>query len=284
MIAKFWSSKKNKIIVFFVLMFLSLIPVVYTWGRLPIGGDVFIYINSDGLKKYLYQWITVENGQYFVLNFFPFYLFYKIFELFKLSLYQISSLLLFSLSFIAGMGIYKLVKLFFEKEHFSLYVLPIVFYLLSPALLNGWVYGYVYSFAPWFIYFVFKAIKFKRLKIEDLIFMSFLFSILSADLPNPKYIFHLGIISLIIVTSALFLRLVDFKFITNNLVKLILFFLLSAYLFLPLFYFAANYSAEGYGVHVKTGYVDTGQMMDYGSATVVKMVRLHQDNMRQAIK
>ncbi|MDO8515120.1 MAG: hypothetical protein Q7S14_01345 [bacterium] len=178
------------------------------------------------------------------------------------------------------MGIYKLVKLFFEKTHFYTYLLPIVFYILSPALLNGWLYSYVYAFAPWFIYFIFKAIKLKRLTTGDVVFMSFLFSILSTDLPNPKYIFYLVVASLIIMVMALFLKLIKIRFFIENLGRFILFFLLTAYILIPLSYFAFTYSSPAsYGVTIKSGAVNYGQMSDYGTATMDKMVRLHQDGM-----
>jgi hypothetical protein len=271
------TAKRGCLILFLLIFLISLIPVIYTRDRLPIGGDVFIPLQSKGIEKYLYQWNAVQNGQYFSLNYFPFYFFYEICEFFNLNIYQISSILLFSLTFIAGLGIYKLVKLFFPHKPFYFYLISIISYLFSPALLVGWVFNFVYSSSPLFIYFVFKILKFKKVMVKDIVFISLLLFFLSLDLPNPKYIFYMGVFSLVSILCALFLRIISFKFILNNLFKLILFFLLSLWLFLPLFYFVSNYSPESYVVTVKPDSI-TAEMADYGYTTPLKMIRLHHDN------
>ncbi len=271
---------KNQIKLFLVLLILSIsfIAVYYTWGRLAIGGDVLIPFNSAALEKYLYQWISIQNGQYMAINYFPLYLFYMFISFFKLSIYQISSILLFSLNLIAGFGVYKLIKLFYEKDDISLSI-PIISYLLSPALLNGWHYMWIYSFIPWFLYLIFKIIKNKEIRISDLIWLNIILFFSSLDLPNPKYIFHLLLILGIILILSILLNLINLTFLFKNRWKILIFIVLSSYLYLPLLYFAINYSPKDYNVHVKAGYEDAGKMMDFGSATLDRMMRLHHNNL-----
>jgi len=276
----FSSSKiKHYLIIPSVIIIISLIPVICSWNALVIGGDIIVPFNSSSLVKYFYQWLQLQNGLYFSINYFPLYLYYKITESIGLNIYQISSLLLFFLNLISGFGIYRLAKLFYAKEKPYIYLVPVVFYLLSPALLNGWHYIYIYSFIPWFFYFVFKAIKNKEIKITDLVWMNILLFFSSLDLPNPKYIFHLFLLSFLIFLFSYIFKLVNLKFFLKNSGKFIIFALLSVYLFLPLGYFATHYSPELYGVHVKTGYKDDGKMMDFGLSTIDKMFALHNNNL-----
>lgn len=264
---------------FIAILILSCLPVYYTWGRLPIWGDTIIYFNSAGLKKYLYQWISLQNGQYFSQNYFPFFIFYKFMELFTHNIYIISATILFSLKVTAGLGIYKLSKLLFAKERVVLYTLPIVFYLLSPAQLNANYYLYIYSFAPWFIYFIFKIIKTNRVMISDLIWLSVILFFSSVNLPNPKYVFHLFTISILIFIISFFLKFINSSFIFKNCGKVLIFIFLSVYLILPQLVFVSYYGAEKYGVHIKAGYKDEGSMMDYGDANLLYMFRLHKNSL-----
>ena len=133
---------------FIAIIILALLPVYYTWGRLPIWGDTIIPFSSSGLEKYLFQWISLQNGQYFSLNYLPYFFFYKLIELFTHNVYYISAVLLFLLKIIAGLGIYKLSRLIYNEKRKVLYSLPVIFYLLSPAQLNASYYLYIYSFAP----------------------------------------------------------------------------------------------------------------------------------------
>lgn len=262
-----------------VILVLSLLPVFYTWGRLPIWGDTIIPFSSAGLEKYLYQWISLQNGQYFSINYLPYFLFFKFIELFTHNIYIISAIMLFLLKAIAGLGIYKLAKLIYKQEREFLYALPITFYLLSPALLNASYYLYIYSFAPWFVYFIFKIVKRQKVIIPDLIWLSILLFFSSINLPNPKYIFHLFVISVTIFIVSLFLKLIDFRFFLKNFGKLIILLFLSVYLILPQLVFVSYYNSTKYDVHIKAGYKDVGQLMDFGDASLQHMLKLHKDSL-----
>ena len=250
---------------------LSLIPVYYTRGRLAVGGDVLIFFSSKGLSKYLYQWIPYHNGLPYPINYYPLYFLYKIAENFRWDPYQVSVIVLFFLSMLAGLGIYKLVKLICGKDGLFMLV-PITFYILSPALLNGWHYMYIYSTSPWFIYFVFKVLKARQIHLTDIIFMNVVIFVSSMDLPNPKYLFFMFIIMFTIIFFGILFRLINLQLIARNWWKAVLFFLLSAYIYLPLGYFYTQFSGV---IGTKQGYKAEGRMPDYGYSTVDRMVLLH---------
>lgn len=277
-IKEYFCKNWKNLLPYLFVVFLSLIPVFFTWGNLRIGGDVLIPFNHQGLEKFLHQWMNLQNGIYYYINYFPFYFFYQITDFFGLGVYKVSALLFFLLNLVAGFGVLKLSKLFYPKEKWFIYFLPTSFYLLSPALLNGWHYLYIYSFIPWFVYMIFKVVKKNEIRIADVLWLSLIFFFSSLDLPNPKYVFHLFFIALIIFIFAFFLKMIKLDFFIKNIWKFALFFLLSAYLFLPLGFFALNYSPTEYGVNLKDGYKATGEMMDFGSTTMSRMFRLHHDN------
>jgi len=264
---------------FIAIIILALLPVYYTWGRLPIWGDTIIPFSSSGLEKYLFQWISLQNGQYFSLNYLPYFFFYKLIELFTHNVYYISAVLLFLLKIIAGLGIYKLSRLIYNEKRKVLYSLPVIFYLLSPAQLNASYYLYIYSFAPWFLYFIFKIIKFRKILIQDIIWLSIILFFSSINLPNPKYIFHLFLISIIIFIASSLFKLANVNLFLKNWWKLLIFLFLSAYLIIPLFIFVTFYSAGKYDVHIKAGYQDEGQMIDFGESTLDRMFKLHKDTL-----
>ncbi|MBP9697570.1 MAG: hypothetical protein KBD65_00010 [Candidatus Moranbacteria bacterium] len=261
-----------------VIFMLALLPVFYTWGRLSIGGDVLIPFNSEGLEKYLYQWIEMKNGQYFAVNYYVFYIMYWVAELFTGNILFISAALLFFLTLIAGFGIYKLAQLFSPKAQRLELLVPIVFYLLSPALLNAYHYIFVYAFTPWFIYFIFRIVKEKNVTIGTALWLNVILAFCSLDLPNPKYLFHLFLISAIIFFANWSLQKITGVELRKVLIKFSLAFVLSAYLFLPLANFTLNYDPIDYGVKVKSGYKDIGKMMNFGVDTMDKILKLHQDS------
>lgn len=264
---------------FLCLILLSLTPIIFVGDRLAIGGDVLIPFNYTGMEKFLYPWTNLQNGTYYYINVLPLYGFYWLVELLGLNIYQASLLILVLLNIVAGFGIFKLIKLFHPKESNPFYFLPVSFYLLSPALLNGWHYLFIYSFIPWFLYLVFKIIKNKKVKIEDAIYFNIVLIFSSLDLPNPKYVFHLFFIAGIIFLFSIFLNLIKPQFFIRNARGILAAIGISLYIFLPLFYFALNYSSSDYGVNIKKGYKSTGQMMDYGSTTMDRMMRLHHNNL-----
>ncbi len=255
----------------FWIIILSLIPVYYTWGRLAVGGDVLIFFSSKGLSKYLYQWIPYHNGLPYPINYYPLYFLYKIAENFHWDPYQVSVIVLFVLSVLAGLGIYKLSKLICGKDGLFMLV-PITFYILSPALLNGWHYMYIYSTAPWFIYYVFKTIKSKDINLGNIIWLNVIVFFSSMDLPNPKYLFHMFLIMFTAIICSLIFRLISLQLIIKSWWKIIILFLLSIYIYLPFGYFFTQLTSV---IPVRSGYKDVGRMPDYGYATIDRMVMLH---------
>lgn len=272
-------EKRTDLILFFYIALLSLVPIIFTWGKLAIGGDVLIPFNYQGMEKFLYQWTNLQNGIYYYINYFPLYYFYQLVNALGVTIYQISYLIFFLLGVTAGIGTLKLTKLFFQNKPWLFYLLPITFYLLSPALLNGWHYLYIYSFIPWFVYLIFKVIKRNKIEILDVISLSIILFFSSLDFPNPKYVFHLFFITFIIFILSAFFRIINFNFFIKNIWKALLFFVISLYIFLPLSYFAFEYSPLEYGVGIKKDYKQVGNMMDYGSTKMDRMVRLHHNNL-----
>ncbi len=268
-------SDSSRIFPLILIVILSALPSIFSWGRVMIGGDTIIPFNSSAVIKYLYQWIEVQNGLYFSVNYYPLYIFYKIFEFFGFSYYSISLLILFILNFVAGLGIYKLAKLYFNGKDYYSFTIPITFYLLSPALLNSWHYLYIYTFIPWFIFLILGFIKKKEIKIINLVWLNIVIYFSSLDLPNPKYIFYLLIISAVLVVTSFLLKLINFSFLVKTAGAFVVSIFISSYLILPLAGFALNYSPTSYGVSVNPDDDNPSKLMDSGTATVDKMVNLH---------
>lgn len=264
-----------KVLPFLILIIVSLMPVYYTWGKLAIGGDTILPFNSEAVTKFLWQWYGSENGQYLSQNLVPLFLIYKTAEFLSINIFITASILIFSLNFIAGLAIYKLCKLIYNPTNTIYLIIPILFYLFSPALFNCWRYCFIYSFAPWFIYFIVKILITRRITFIDIILANIVIFFASIDLPNPKYLFFLYLFAFVAMILALLLKIITFKSILRNWFKLVLFFLLSSYLFFPLVFFATNYSPENYSVHIKQNYSDTGRFMDQGFSTIDRMIQLH---------
>lgn len=261
---------------YFCLFLLSLFPVLYTWGKLKIGGDVMIPFDLSPLKKYLFQWLAVQNGEYYVHNYLPLYLLYTLANYLHLSIYQISSLIYFLINFFAALGIYKLTRLLSPKEgSIVIRLIPVCFYLFSPALLNGWQYLYFYGVLPWYLYLIFKFVLKNKVGYLDLVWLHIAIFFGSLDLPNPKYLFYLLIVPIVIISVAKLIGAFKFSQINHLLSKTLLFGGLCFYLLLPLGYFVVHYQPNDYGVRIKSGYVDSGAMMDYGVSTARQMVTLH---------
>lgn len=264
-----------KILPFLLLTIVSLVPVYYTLGKLAIGGDTILPFNPEGVEKFLWQWYGSENGQYLTQNLVPLFLIYKISSFFSLSLTTISAILFFCLNFLSGLAIFKLCNLIYKPNNALYLSFPVIFYVLSPAILNGWHYCFIYAFAPWFAYVVIKILITRRARVLDLVLANVVIFFASVDLPNPKYLMFLYLFAFVLMVFALFLRIISIKSITRNWWKIILFFLYSFYLLLPLTFFATNYSPENYAVHIRQNYADSGLFMDQGSSTINKMTQLH---------
>src|SRR5258706_3398692 len=270
------SPRKQFLVVLFIIALLSLIPVLYTWGRLSIGGDVMIPFDFVALNKYLYQWINIQDGAFFSLNYFPLVVIYRIADFFRLSLYETSSLILFAVNFSGGWGVYLITYLISRStKDFYLRFIPVILYLFSPALLNGWHYMYFYATLPWFFYFIFKFVIEKEVKAKDLLWLSIIIFFSSLDLPNPKYLLYLFVGAVVTILSAWVLGLINSSFVRHSLWKVGLLVGMCSYLLIPLSYFALHYKLTDYGVHIKSGYTDSGKMMDSGVATAKNMFSLH---------
>ncbi len=272
-------SKKtvSRLILILISILVVIYPVILSTGRLLIGGDTMIPLSSSSLFKYMFTWLGVLNGIFMPVNYYPLYGLSKLCELMGLSVYDFSLILLILLRVLSVIGIYKLTKLIF-KENFSVqYIFALLFYLYSPALLNGWSYLYIYSSIPWVIYYLYKVSLTNTNSTTDIIGINLILFISSMDLPNPKYIFHISIIALVFVATGLFLKIITRKKVFKIITYLVFTILIQSYLILPYSYFVLRYQPEAYSVHTKVGYKDSGKMMDFGTATISKMFRLHHD-------
>ncbi len=271
-------SKKRLERCFYAGLIAALIclPLYYSKGALFIGGDTVLPFQRGGIQKYLWQWLDLQNGAYFAINYFPNALFYGIADFFTANIYLKSASLLLAINALSAWGIYRVAKLLGDGETPFLYFAATAFYLLAPIHYNAGNYLQIYALIPWFLYFTIKIIKSGRIGYVDIIGLNAVLFAGSMDLPNPKYVFHLFFILCICVAGAVSSRNLDLRFFVVNRAKIIWFFLISAYLYVPQVYFALHYNPLTYGTAVKAGYTNDSQarMMDYGSATVDKMFRL----------
>jgi hypothetical protein len=257
-----------------IIIGIALIPVYYTWGKLAIGGDVMMFFDSYGIRKSLYQWVNMQNGQYYFIDYYPFYFMYKLAGLFTNNVYIASSALLFTLTAVGGFGMYKLCGLFSKGVDRTAAVVAVVFYLLSPALFNGYHYLFVYYFSPWFLYFVLKVSRSKAFPIIDIVLLNIVLMFCSMDLPNPKYVFHLFLIACVVFTASWVLKLTPVTSLNHYVARVLVTLLVSTYLMLPLAYFAKTYTPAAYKIQ---DYSDIGRLPNYGIDTLDKVFKLHQD-------
>ncbi len=258
------------------ILSISVLPSIYTRANLAIGGDVMIPLTSSSLTKYLFHWVSVNNGEYFAINYYPYYLILLTVEKLNLSIYQFSGLLLFGLNLVAGFGIYRLCLLMFPSSKKYLYLPPIIFYLLTPALFNAPHYLFSYSILPWIAFPFFKFYLKREISTIDIVVLNLALFFATMELPNPKYLFHFNLIALLIIIYGLFQKQISFKLLRKNLGKFALYLFLSAYIWLPQLYFAAHYRPENYGVNVKNGALQA--MANYGVDTAGRIFKLHQDS------
>jgi len=271
-----------KIVFLLIVLLVISLPIIHGTGGLYIGGDWMVPLYSESLDKYLHQWIELENGVYFTVNYFPLYFSYLVFDFITSDVYLKGILLLLTLKIIAATGIYKLIKLIYETAFDIKTTLVIAFYLLSPAYYNGHIYWLIYAFIPWFFYFIVKIIKNRTITYLDIIFINIIIFCSSADLPNPKYLFHYLFILIVSLIFAFLARKIDFNFFLKNKFRIILTISLSAYLIIPLIIFVLNYDPVDYGgVEVKKGYSNetSAPMPDYRSAIASRMFRLFNNGM-----
>ncbi len=268
-----------KLLPLLAIVILSILPAYQTLGRLDIGGDVMIFLDSKIIaSKYLYQWIVNEpNGAFYSTSYYAVYGLYSFLSYLGLNIYGISFVLLFVLNLIAGFGVWFLTRLFSKNAHPGLHAAAVAFYLLSPALLNAWHYNFIYATIPWFFYLTFKVIKLRRFSNSDIVLFTAAILFSSTELPNPKYLFYLSIVFVVSILSAVSFKLISVFDLKKMFWQMALILLISAYLFLPIAYFVKNYSAAVYGVHTQEGYSDEGEMMNWGRDTLDKVLKLHQD-------
>jgi len=268
-----------KIVCVLAILSLICIPLLFSHGRLFIGGDMIIPFDGEQVSKYLWQWQDMQNGTFFSLNYYSQYLYFKALDLITDNVYLKGALLLFFINVFAVYGVFKLLRLIDDEVNVFGCFLILVFYLLSPMHYNAWIYLQVYALIPWFFYYVLKSIKYNRIDFLDIVSLNIVVFFASLDLPNPKYLFYLFSGLGVAFAGALLFKRINFDFFLKSKVKLFLFFSLSSYLFIPLANFAINYHPSHYSVGVKAGYTNkvAAKMMDYGVSTVDKMVRLFHD-------
>jgi len=259
------------------------LPVLFSLkGGMFIGCDTILPFYSDGVKKFLWQWLDIHNGTYYAINYASQYFYYRCFELITDDVFLKSSLLLISINVLSVLGIYRLAKQLYDDASPAVYFLIAAFYLLSPMRYNAWVYLQIYALIPWFFYPIVKILKTGDVAWSDILIVNAVLFGASLDLPNPKYIFYLFVVLLASFSAAFLLKKIDRAFFARNYVRLILFFSVSTYLFVPVLYFGLHYDSGSYGdVAVRAGYTHdvSAQMMDFGTATAARMFRLFHDGL-----
>lgn len=266
------AGKQNFFFVLILLVLISLIPIIKTWGRFNIGGDVFLPLIPEASFKMAYQWNDTNNGVYLSNNYFfwifPFYFL----EQLGLNIYQRAFVFQFLIYLLSGWGMYKIYNLFnLRNKLFGL--LSALFIVLSPHYLDHLIYYQGTVVIIWFSYFLFKFIRFKKLSLLDIVSLSIFLGFIS-DMPNPKYHFLILLLGTVVITLALFLKLLSWKDLASNLKKFILLFLCTLYISLPILYFGYFFLNEQIKINVKLGYQETGDALDYGFALMGKMIRL----------
>jgi hypothetical protein len=275
----------KKYIVHISIFTLSFLPLIYTWNNLPIWGDTMTPLSVNGLYKFLYQWKTLDNGQYLVHNYWPYLFMYKLFDFLGINIYLGSGIILATLKLIGSYGVCQLLKVIFNLKNQYL-LLSVLFYLLSPSLLNASYYLYSYAFSPWLLYFTYRAIKKNHIDLSDICGISGCIFFISINLPNPKYIFHIVFIASLLIIFSLYFRKIKFNFFSKNIIALLLLVGINFYLLIPQIIFFKYYSPTLYDVHIKSEYKDSGAMMDYGESDLRRIFKLHKDtlNLNEAPK
>jgi hypothetical protein len=250
----------------------SIAPLLYTVGSLGIAYDTFLPFDPANSFRLTYQWLDRQNGQY-VMNVYSVWT-GTLWILQKIggSIYNAGFLLQFFIYFLSAIGIYKLFRLFGKKKVFG--VLAGLSFIFSPFQLDFIQYELLIIAIVWLTYFLFKFLKNKRMSFTDPIIMSLLLSLIT-DLPNPKYHFLLFILFGIALITSLGLKIITWASIKKNLPHIFFFLMLSAYIVIPFLYYGYSINKNSsLTINTRKNYGETGPALDYGVATIDKMVQL----------
>ncbi len=257
----------------FILIIASLIPLLKNYGSINVWSDVFIPFLPEHSQKMTYEWLDRGNGEYFINTYRVWMYILVPFKKLGLSIYQVGFLLQFSIFFLSGFGIYKIFSLI-EGRYSLLGLIPALFFIYSPHLLDHHLYQIGTIGAVWVTYYFIKFIILKKFTFRDAILANLFFASI-IDLPNPKYHFLVVLTIVFILSFSLISRVITFSDIKANLKNLVIFILISSYLLLPLGYFA--YSFQHFNpttINTKQGYGTSGETLDYDVAHIHKMMRL----------
>lgn len=258
-----------------LVIVLAVSPIFLWVPNLLIGGDVMTPLNVESTYKFLTQWQPQSDGVYFSINYIPFLLTTQIGQIFSLNPYQYGNFLEAFLRIVGGAGIFLICYNIKSNKNIGAYVVPVAFYLYSPVLFNAWHYNFIYSFLPLALYFLNRIFVDLDFKFKYVLSLAIIMYFCSLELPNPKYLFYLFVLVFVILINQY--RAI-FEKISSILICGSLFLLATAAIWVPLLFFVFNYNPIDYGVEIKAGYKSIGLMMNYGTDTLDRIIKLHNDN------
>lgn len=258
---------------------LSGISLLYTYPNALIYGDVIFPLSADAISRFMSTWsMTVGNGGYFVLNNAAWLIPYRILGGLGLDHAASTAMFIFLLNLCAGTGVYAFCRSGPGNPRPMAVAAAATLAVFSPALLNG---GYVYLpffIFPWFAFFAHRLLSSPQMRFGAVAGVAVTAFLAATDLPNPKYMFHFFVAYGAFACVALLSRPTA-SALLNIVVKSVLVLTCCLWFILPNIQFLQHYNTNRYDVKVKQGYKDTGIMMDYGTATVDKMVTMHHDGL-----
>lgn len=256
-----------------ILGIASVIPIIQTYGKLNIGnGDTFIPPIPENSFKMAYEWLDRNNGEYISNDYRVWLSILALLKANTFTIYQAAFLYQFLIFFLSGTGLYKIFNLY-NKGHPLWGLIPAIFFIFSPHLFDHMIYYQGTVAIVWLTYVFLKSIRFKKFTLVDIIAIGILVSVI-VDLPNPKYHFLIFLLYIVGYFFALVLKLINI-----NLKKICIYsmsiFLITAFISLPFLFFGYIFSNDaGPHINVKINYQETGVALDYGVATVNKMITL----------
>ena len=256
-----------------VIAIVSFIPIIKTHNWLVIGNDSFVPLVPENSLDLVYQWIDIDNGSYIGNNHLTWISIFLILVKIGGNIYQVAFLFQFLIFFLSGIGIYTIYNVFNKKN--PLYgLLPAVFFILSPHLLDHMPYYQGTVGIIWSTLVLIKFLKYKNFSPIDVLLLSISLSIIT-DLPNPKYHFLLFVLFIVAILVALVIKLLHIRHIVRNLKYFILILLRTAYISVPLIHFGYSFlHTSEVTINTRAGYEEYGQTLDYGAANIYKMVTL----------
>src|SRR3989339_1050622 len=203
-----------------VIAIVSFIPIIKTHNWLVIGNDSFVPLVPENSLDLVYQWIDIDNGSYIGNNHLTWISIFLILVKIGGNIYQVAFLFQFLIFFLSGIGIYTIYNVFNKKN--PLYgLLPAVFFILSPHLLDHMPYYQGTVGIIWSTLVLIKFLKYKNFSPIDVLLLSISLSIIT-DLPNPKYHFLLFVLFIVAILVALVIKLLHIRHIVRNLKYFIL--------------------------------------------------------------